>query len=173
MIATKSSLLPVVVWVGGNSGKLAAFAFLATTYPGILGRFKIKHPLITLGMMFRKQTGIGSFYLAFGHALLMYIFPKLIIGLSLLNFLVFEGFGILSLSLLFLLFATSNRWMRKYMGVWWKRLHSLVYLIYWTIFLHLILRDLDWLSALIGVSAVLEVMSLVYARVTKKSIQES
>lgn len=162
-----NDLMPAVIWMGTNSGKLAVAAFLLTTSPGILGRFKFKHPLITLGMMFRRQTGLASFFLALGHASLLYIIPKVVGRLSLLEFLWFEVFGAIALVLLTLLCATSNDLARAKLGGLWKRLHQLVYFIYWLIFLHLILNKVDLLAVVVGASAVLEVGSLIFAARTK------
>jgi len=166
-IASKSDLVSISVLLGNYSAKLAVLAFFGTTYPGILGRFGIKNPIITLGMMFRREVGIASFFFALGHALLFYVIPKLVFGISLFQFLVFELFGIIAFLMLTLLYVTSNKYGRQILGPWWKKLHSLVYVIYWLIFAHVVLQGISLTSILIGFSAVLEVLSLIYTRKRK------
>lgn len=163
-IASKSELVSISVLLGNYSAKFAVLAFFGATYPGMLGRFGIKNPIITLGMMFRREVGIASFFFALGHASLFYIIPKLVFGLPLLQFLVFELFGVVAFLLLTMLYVTSNKYARQVLGPWWKKLHSLVYVIYWLIFAHVVIQGISITSVLIGISAVLELASLIYAK---------
>lgn len=162
IIATQSEFMSFVVRAGKFAGELSAFAFFATTYPGILGRFRLRHPLITLGMSFRRMMGISSFLLALTHASILFIVPGLLTHSLLKAVPLFVVFGAVALFILFPLFLTSNNVSVKTLGPWWKRLHRLVYLIYWLMFLHVIFQGVSTFGILIGISATLEVVSLVY-----------
>lgn len=162
LIWIRSPLLPLTYQMGKLFGKLSVYAFLLTTFPGILGRFKLRHPLITLGMMFRRETGIASFFLSVNHVLLAFVIPAITFHLSLFDLLTFEIFGLGALLLLTILYTTSNDFMIKKLGVWWKRLHRTVYLIYWLIFAHIILQGVTTTGILVGIAGTMEIISVVY-----------
>lgn len=161
-ISTQSQYLLLTAQVGKLLGISSVFVFFAATFPGILGRFRLRYPLITLGMAFRRYIGILSFLLGLSHALLVYIVAGMVTHTLLIDIPVYAYFGALSLFLLFLLFLTSNDWSVKTLGKKWKLLHKLVYIIYWIIFLHVMFQEVGPLAFLIGACATLEVMSLLY-----------
>lgn len=156
--------------IGNVMGKASLLAFFVTTLPGILGRFRLKSSLITLGMMFRRQTGISVFIFLLTHSLFVFFIPWIAFNLNPFSFI--NGsivFGLVSLFIFLPLFLSSNQWSQKVLGRNWKRLHRLVYTAYWTLFLHLGLREFGFLTVLTGGLAVLEVASLYYdARHSKK-----
>ncbi len=149
--------------VGLLSGKLATFLFIIVTLPGILGRFGIRHPLITIGIMFRRYTGIGVFLLGFVHGMTVYSLPMLAAKQLVLPPPLFITFGLTALVLLFPLFLTSNTQSVQMLGKNWKRLHSLVYVIFWFIFIHVAMQGEKSVAILIGLAGFLEILSLGYA----------
>ncbi|MEP7167140.1 MAG: ferric reductase-like transmembrane domain-containing protein [Candidatus Woesebacteria bacterium] len=160
--ADDGAFLGPVIRFGLLCGELAIYLFIVVTLPGILGRFGVKHPLITIGIMFRRHLGISTFLLALMHASIVYFFPQLAIRGDLFSFSTFQLFGFLTLLSFTLLASTSNDFSVKTLGKNWKRLHKLVYVIFWLIFLHVGLQRNTKYMVLIGAAGVLEVVSLLY-----------
>lgn len=154
--------LPILIPLALRFGQIAVVLFVLSTIPGILGRFKLRHALTSIGMSYRRYTGRLSFIFAFGHALFLFIIPAMF---SQAPFMLpdFMVFGLISLFLLFILFITSNDFGVKTLGRFWKPLHRLVYVIYWLIFLHVILQGSTKTGALIFLIATLEILSLIYS----------
>jgi DMSO/TMAO reductase YedYZ heme-binding membrane subunit len=160
MIITDAPGVMTLYLIGPLLGQLSLLCFILTTSSGILRRFGVNHPLITISRLFARQTGLSSFFLALAHASILYLFPAIATG-ALPTILPAYIYGSIALSFMFGLALTSNDWSVQSMGKWWKRLHRLVYVIYWLIFLHVALNGSTW-SYVIGTSAVLEVVSLLY-----------
>ena len=152
----------LVDFLGNGAGQMSIILFFLCTFPGILGRFRMRHPLITIGMSFRRQVGISSFLLGFAHALLVYIVPAIGTGTIFLALSAYVVFGILALVIFFLLFLTSNDFSTRFLGKRWKLLHRSVYRAYWLIFLHLMFFKGGLESYVIGGVAILELLSLIY-----------
>lgn len=171
-MASDGSFLSLIMRFGLQCGELAIFLFIVVTLPGILGRFGIKHPLITIGIMFRRHLGISTFLLALTHAAIIYFFPQMVSGGSLLAFSrsTFQIFGFIALVSFTLLASTSNDFSVRILGKNWKRLHKLVYLIFWFIFLHVGLQNNMKYMLLIGGAGILEVLSLLYDTWKKKQV---
>lgn len=150
---------------GPAFGKAALTLLGIVVLPGILGRFDIQIPITRVITLFRRQLGILTFLLAFTHYQHVRFAPK---GLK-FDLALFEVFGILALSLMALLFLTSNNLSVAKMGKWWKRLHRLIYVILWLVVLHTALQSSKW-TALIGVFAALEIISLGYSYLKKGKI---
>ncbi|CAN5122923.1 hypothetical protein BH09PAT2_BH09PAT2_04260 [soil metagenome] len=145
------------------AAQIAIVFFCISITPGILRRFSIRGSLISFLMLYRRQLGISTFIFAFYHYAAINLFPILFAGQPFVLFLpLFELFGIFSLFAMSLLFFTSNNWSVKKFGRWWSRIHTLIYLIAWTIFLHVFLQGISFWSLLIGSFAILETISLVY-----------
>ena len=53
------------------------------------------------------------------------------------------------------------------MGKWWARLQRIIYGIAWAIFFHIALVDINIWAILIGIFAVLEVLSLIKSGFSK------
>jgi sulfoxide reductase heme-binding subunit YedZ len=122
----------VVGWygVGVWMGRAAVSVLAAVLIPGMLGRFGIQIKVTRIITFYRRQLGITTFLLTFSHGILVRVIPRLLRG----NFpfatqQLFELFGTLALSFMFLLFVTSNNTSVRRVGPWWKRLHRLVYVI--------------------------------------------
>jgi len=120
--------------------------------------------LIKLILPVRRQFGILMFVAAFTHYLAMKVIPVLQFKLP-PSLPIYQAFGLVALIFSFALFITSNNWATRKLKSNWKRLHRLTYVIGWLIFGHLILVEISLQAIIIGVVMVLEVASLIKARV--------
>lgn len=146
--------------MGIYAGRMAVIFFTITLIPGILRRFGSNHKIATIIMLFRRYTGILVYISALMHFMFVrFVYNILQYGGIPPQVAAFEVFGLLALNLLLLLFLTSNNVSVTKMGVWWKRLHSLVYVIVWLIFLHIMLLQWNIWAILIGITASVELLS--------------
>lgn len=147
---------------------LISFIFFAIAItPGMLGRFGVRNKIITWLTVYRREFGKTMFLLALTHYLTIKIFP-LIKSQSIPDFPLYQTIGFIALNLALLLFITSTDWAQKKLGLWWKRLHRLVYIIVWLIFLHVALaQGLTIISFIILLIAILETTSLAYDKSKK------
>lgn len=148
-------------------GTIALVLFVITLIPSIIQRFGLAKQfsfIIKLILPIRRQVGILMFVSAFTHYLGVKVIPS--IQYKLPVFLpLYQAFGLLALGLTFLMFITSNNWATRKLKSNWKRLHRVTYIIGWLIFGHVILQGISWQSITIGVVMVLEVASLIKAKV--------
>lgn len=158
---------------GRRFGQVALLLFLVTTLPGMLGRFKIRHALITIGIMFRRYMGIATFLFALCHALITFLIPLVLSRQPLFPLANYVVFGVFALLTMLPLFLTSNDWSVKTLGPNWKKIHKLVYVIFWFIFLHVAFQRLSIWTVLIGIAAVGEVISLLWDWLQKPSRVQS
>ena len=96
-------------------------------------KFKIVKSL----MPYRREIGHLVFYLALVHGLFE-LYNR--------NFLINElylVFGVMGLVILTVMFLTSNSWAYKALGKWWKRLHSLIYVVLILAYLHVVFITLS------------------------------
>lgn len=146
------------------SGKFAVTMLAVVLIPGILGRSGIQIKATRAITFYRRQLGITTFLLALTHGMLVRNVARLAHGWYPINLApVFELFGSLALSVLFLLFITSNDASVKRMGPWWKRLHRLVYIVVLFILFHTLLQRVSVWSVLTGIVAILEFASLLWS----------
>jgi len=170
LIFTHNPIYPTFMELGTKLGRLALVLLGVIVLPGILGRFSIDIPISRTITLFRRQLGITSFLLVFTHYNLVRNLPRLAGILPFkLPFPLFETVGFTAMMFLFFLFLTSNDWSQKKLGKWWKRLHMLVYVILWLIVAHTALQRISIWTYLIGIFAVLEVSSLLWAKFSTKS----
>lgn len=144
-------------------GEYAILFFILVSIPGIARRFRYSHKLIMIIMMFRRQLGVLTYLFVLMHSMILRIIPWITKEIPLLV----EPFilaGISANILLFSLFITSNNWSVKKLGNWWGKIHDLIYIIVWIIFLHTALQGLSTWSVLIGLAACLQLSSHLYAR---------
>lgn len=165
---TQHPLLKTVIRLALLSGKITLWLFVVVTLPGVLGRFRVRHPLITIGIMFRRHLGITTFLLATLHGLTLFYIPALAFGDSLLSQERFQFFGSLTLFCLTALAATSNDWSVRKLGPNWKRLHKLVYIMFWLIFLHVGFQGRRQWMLVIGTAGTLEILSLLFDAIRKR-----
>ena len=158
--------LPNAAWyyqLGVWSGRAAVTILALVLIPGMLGRFGIQIKVTRVLTFYRRQLGITTFLFSFTHGMLVRIVGRVALGWYPINrALLFEVFGTLALSLMFFLFVTSNDASVKRLGLWWKRLHRLVYVIVWFILFHTILQRVSVWSVIIGIVAIAELVSLLY-----------
>ena len=171
-VATNGPWFEFFYDIGRKFGQLALILLGVVVIPGILGRFKVEIKITRVVTLFRRQLGDMVFLLAYAHFMILRGASR-IFGVVPFQtpYPVFEAIGILALTLLFPLFLTSNNWSVRVMGAWWKRLHRLIYVILWLVVIHTGLQRISVWTVLIGFFAILEVVSLVYDRWRKKSIQ--
>lgn len=154
--------------IGVWSGRAAVTILAIVLIPGILGRFGIQIKVTRVITFYRRQLGITTFLFSFTHGMLVRIVGRVALGWYPINrALLFEVFGTLALSLMFFLFVTSNDASVKRLGLWWKRLHRLVYVIVWFILFHTILQRVSVWSVIIGIVAIAELVSLLYTLVKR------
>lgn len=163
--AGESSFYRIGVYFGRGALVLLGIIVL----PGILGRLGVEVKITRIITLFRRQLGITTFLIAFTHYQLArgFLFFSGKIPFILPRPL-FETIGFLALSLMFLMFLTSNNLSVKRLGKWWKRLHRIIYLILWLLVLHTGLQRISFWTWLIGIMAILEVVSLIYNYFKKK-----
>ena len=149
--------------IGLLSGQTASIVFIITITPGIMQRFSLNWQIRSLLVLFRRYLGITVYVLGFLHFAYIRLFP-IISGQIKLNILLttFEVFGLVSLFLLTFLFFTSNDYSIRKLGQWWKRIHRLISIVAWLLFLHTVLQRLSVYSILLGAGAILEILSLIY-----------
>lgn len=167
-IATNGSQMPFFYEIGVNAGRASIIFFAITLLPGMMRRFGITNKILTSIMTLRRYFGISVYMLALLHFMIVrFIFHVMQYGLMLPQLMLFEVMGFMALNMLFLLFLTSNNFSVAKLGIWWKRLHSLVYVIVWLIFLHVALMSISVWTILIGLTALAEVTSLIFAAYKK------
>jgi sulfoxide reductase heme-binding subunit YedZ len=152
---------------GKSFGTIALLLFVITLIPSIIQRFGLSKQfslIIKLILPVRRQIGILMFMAAFTHYLSMKVIPVLQYNLP-VYLPLYQAFGLLALMLTFLMFITSNNWATRKLKANWKRLHRVTYIIGWLIFGHVILQGVSWQSITIGVVMILEVASLIKAKV--------
>jgi len=149
--------------IGILSGQIAVILFCLTILPGISRRLRFKASMVTLLMIIRRQLGIAMFSVAFLHYSSIRLFPILFAGVSMnLNPPLFEIFGVLTLFPLFFLLITSNNFAVKSLKSWWGRVHKIVYISIWALFLHIALQEFGIWTIVIGTFALMETLSLFY-----------
>lgn len=158
---------------GKTLGEAAVISFVLLLIPGIARRFGFKHKLISLVMIFRRYIGILMFLLVLAHFALLRMIPisRQYMAIPAAP-VVFELLGTLSLVLLFPLFLTSNDWSIKKMKAWWYKLHRLVYIIMWTVLLHLGLQSLSIWTVLMGSIVLLECMGIMIQWIRTRTKKE-
>lgn len=145
------------------SGKISLVVFCLVMIPGIARRFGIRNKLVFPLMMYRRYLGISMFLLAMFHATVVRFASFVEEGLPFKNLLWFEISGLTALFLLSFMFVTSNDFSVKHLGFWWHRLHKLIYIIMWLILFHVGLQRVSVWSILLGVTVLIQSVSLIYA----------
>lgn len=142
LIYTGSQYTGVVYELGVSAGTVALVLFFTTITAGILRRFGILQPLQQLLMLFRRHFGILTYLFGLMH----WLFVRLIFTIKqgiVVQTPPFEFVAFIAMQIMFLQFLTSNDWSVRHMGRWWKRLHSLIYVVVWLLFAHVALQGSD------------------------------
>lgn len=165
----RSFTFPEMWQVSKLLGILATILFVLTIIPGIVQRLKLTQlSAITNPLRFSRRTmGVAMFFAALSHYLFAIAFKVIKTGNppEVQNYFIF---GFLALFLSLWLALTSNTFAKQKIGKWWKRLHSVMYLIVWLIFLHTVLIEISAISAIVGIFAVVELYSLIKANYLDK-----
>lgn len=151
-------------------GELAIIFYILASIPGIARRFGIYNKLISILMIFRRYVGIATYLFVLMHAGIVRIVPWLIGMFPIFPMEIFIMFGVAAHMMLFLLFITSNDLSVNKLGIWWNRIHDLMYTIVWVIFLHVALQGPSIWSLLIGFAAVAQISSHIFSYYKKRVI---
>ena len=148
--------------ISGKLGILATLLFLLTIIPGIVQRLKLTalNGLVNPLRFSRRTLGVAMFFAALVHYQFAILFKIIKTGQR-PEVQTYFIFGFLALFLSLWLALTSNTFAKQKMGKWWKRLHSITYLIVWLIFAHTILYEVSIISILVGIFAIVELYSLI------------
>ena len=161
---TLKNVQPLLLYkIGLLSGQTASVVFVITITPGIMQRFNLNWQIRSLLVLFRRYLGIAVYVLGFLHFSYIRLFPIIANHIK-VNLLLttFEVFGLISLFLLTFLFFTSNDYSTRWLGPWWKRIHRMIYIVAWLLFLHTALQRVSVYSIALGIAAIFELLSLVY-----------
>ena len=135
-------------------GRVSLVLYLLTLLPGICRRLSLKHQLVSLLTLYRRQVGIVMYIFAILHALLFASFS--------LKIPIFRLFGILAFLTLAPLFITSNNYAVKKLKQSWKTIHQLTYPALGLIFLHTALNRWSIFSIATLVTLIFLLASFLY-----------
>lgn len=140
--SNQKDIFNVLFLISNKFGTIALFLFLGSLLPGIFQRFK-NFPLFSASMiLFRRQVGILMYFMALMHSMYISTIPAIINNSFSLENLPSNGLtGVLTLSILFPVWITSNDLSQKYMGKWWKIIQRLTYFAMISLFLHVALVE--------------------------------
>lgn len=154
-----------ILWydIGVKVGSIALYLFFITITAGILRRFGILQPVQQLLMLFRRHLGIMTYLLGLMHWVLVRVAFSAKQGV-IPTLAPFELAAFFAMQIMFLLFVTSNDWSVKHLGVWWKRIHKLIYLVAWLVFFHVALQTGEGIekAPITFIFASVELISLLY-----------
>jgi DMSO/TMAO reductase YedYZ heme-binding membrane subunit len=155
---------------GKFCGTVTVYLFLATLIPGIVKRLKLANKIKNLYLLLnllRRQIGILTFLFVSYHFLFIRGLDSFQSGQIYTPSVLSEWFGLIAFQLLFLLFITSNDLSVRKLGTWWKKLHSLTYIIIWFVMLHVAFTELS-LAVIVFIFAIAEIYSLLYKLFQKR-----
>lgn len=150
-----------------QSGEIAVGLYILTCMPGIFRRLGIRHKLISLLMIFRRQIGILMYVFVLIHVMVLRVVPVFLRGGSIFPSSWFEIFGSVASGLLFLLFMTSNDMSVKKLGTWWHKIHQLTYVVMFFILLHVALQAISIWAILTAMLIVVQIISYAVSRSRK------
>ena len=157
-------------FLGKKFGDIAVICFCLSLVPGIARRLKMKNTAITILGLVRPQLGKLMFVFVVFHMITLRLIPSIKFGVEFPS--LFEIFGWLAFLLTLPLYLTSNPQMTARLGKNWKRLHRLVYIIVWLVFLHLAFGSMNLSFWLVTPTAIVELMSLFVEYIQKRAIVE-
>lgn len=164
-----------ILWydIGVKAGELALYVFFVTITAGILRRFGLLQPVQQLLMLFRRHLGILTYLLGLMHWVLVRIAFAAKQG-AIPTLAPFEFAAFFAMQLMFALFVTSNDWSVKHLGVWWKRIHKLIYVVAWLLFFHVALQTGEGVekAPITFVFATAELISLIYDWSVKRKARQ-
>ncbi len=160
-VISQNALGDWFILIGNWFGKAALTVFCIVLLPGIALRFRKSNKITGIIMFYRRQLGISVYLLGLLHLSIVWLSPKIVDQTPVLSLRLFEYFGLAAMLLMLPMFLTSNNFSQQKLGKWWKRIHRIIYVVAWLLFIHVALQKSLW-SILIGGMAVLEWSSLVY-----------
>lgn len=146
-------------------GKSALITFIITLLPGIGERLMIKNQFLSILKIYRRYIGILMYIFAVAHIALVKIFFLTSLKDLLFN-PTFKIMGSVASFILFFLFISSNNISLSRLRINWYRLHRLIYIAMFFIFLHTALQRLSIWTILMGLLIILQIISfaIVYKR---------
>lgn len=147
---------------GLAAGRTALSLFIIILIPGIAERFGLRHKLIALLRIFRRYLGISMYLLVFMHLSFLWLIPAIKTSIF-FPILLFQLFGLIAAIILFFLFITSNDISVRSLKIWWYRLHRLIYISIFFIFLHVAMQRLSVWSILMGTTVIIMISSFLYS----------
>ncbi len=152
-----------------QSGEVALVLYILTCLPGLGRRLGVRHKLLALLMIFRRQIGILMYMFVLIHSVILRFIPVISDGLPLLPDSWFEIFGSIASGMLFLLFVTSNDVSVKRLGPWWHKIHQLTYITMFFILLHVAFQEISLWTILAGLLVAAQVVSYGVSRMRKRN----
>jgi DMSO/TMAO reductase YedYZ heme-binding membrane subunit len=149
---------------GRQSGEVALVFFILASIPGIVRRFGKFNKLVSILMIFRRYIGIATYMFVLIHSSFVRFVPWVAKVFSVFPLEWFVAIGAIAHVMLFSLFITSNDWSVNKLGPWWHKIHNLIYVIVWLIFVHVVLQSFSIWTVLIGVTALAQIASFWYAK---------
>jgi len=152
--------------LGPYFGRIALLFLILTLLPGISRRLRVALFLNKYLMPFRRHLGINTYLFALSHSFLTYTLPLVYTNNFPPSFFPTPSIlsGILAITLITPLFATSNDYSVRLLKQKWGQLHRLVYPAAFFVALHLLLQSSLYALAA-GTIVVLEIVSyLIYFR---------
>lgn len=170
LFANQFSVYLLFYELAGKFGTIAMLLFVTTLMPGIFQRFKIL-PLFSASIvLFRRQIGILMYFIAMVHSMYISSIPLISTSSFSLESLPPNGLtGVLTLSILFPVWITSNDISQKKFGKFWKTIQRLTYFAMITLFFHVAMVERS-AAAILAVTIFLEVASWIKVWVTKPKV---
>lgn len=167
-----SPLFTAIASQAARMGRWSFYVFCIAITPGILKRLGfLKQLQITL-MLFRRHFGITMFLFAMNHMGFMFFISSVFSGrFKFANLNSMMLWGLASILLLLPLWITSNDWSVKKLGVWWHRIHALIYIAVFTIYMHVGFTNqtLAWIALTFLILEIVSYLKYWYEKYVKKT----
>lgn len=160
VVAQNHTLIPVFVMIGKKFGTLSVLILCFVVTPGILRRLQWFTMVRVTVMSIRRHLGILMYLTGVIHSLFTYWIPRFVFGPTPLQY--FQIFGIITLTLGFPLFLTSNDFSVKHLKKMWDVLHKIVYIMLFFVSLHLLFLG-NGLGIVVFTLVVMECVSCMYS----------
>jgi DMSO/TMAO reductase YedYZ heme-binding membrane subunit len=149
-------------------GRAGIVAYILTTIPGTVNRFRLQHKLIQILRVYRREIGILTYMFLSVHYFFLHGIASWFGGITnLVPEPLFMQIGLTAYFLMFFMFATSNNFSTRHLGPWWGKIHRLTYFIIWFIVFHVALQRISIWSVAIIATAILQGFSFLYAKKQK------
>ncbi|MBI5151283.1 MAG: hypothetical protein HZA34_01785 [Candidatus Pacebacteria bacterium] len=159
-VTQNNLLIPVLALIGKKLGTLSVVLLCFVVIPGIFRRLQCFTIVRVTVMSIRRHLGILMYLTGVIHSLFTYWMPRFIFGPTPLQY--FQIFGMVTLSLGFPLFLTSNDFSVKLLKKMWDVLHKGVYIMLFFVSLHLLFLG-NGLGIIVFILVIMECVSYLYS----------